>query len=262
MSRYIYHIATGKDFFAENEFYTHASLESEGFIHFSTYKQVLTVANLFFKEQKNLLLLKVDVAALGEDLKWDYVEEMQQEFPHLYAKMPLKAVVKWQSLALNNQGEFEFPLEMMTVEQAIEHFQLEPLAKEGGFFRQTYKSAMYFHDRSLSTSIYYLMTADSFSQMHRLRHDEIWHFLAGDPVEMLQLTAEGIAQKFQLREEKEVLVPAKVWQGARLAVGGDWALVSCIVSPGFEFEDFEMLEKEKMLEMFSEHRDKILDYYA
>jgi predicted cupin superfamily sugar epimerase len=81
--------------------------------------------------------------------------------------------------------------------------------------------------------------------MHRLRSDEIFHFYAGDPVEMLQLDEPGsgrilrIGNRLDIGERPQIVVPRGVWQGARLAHAGRWALLGCTVTPGFEFEDYE-----------------------
>jgi predicted cupin superfamily sugar epimerase len=81
--------------------------------------------------------------------------------------------------------------------------------------------------------------------MHRLKSDEVFHFYAGDPVEMLQLHPGGrgeilkIGNRLALGERPQVLAPRDVWQGSHLAEGGAWALLGCTVSPGFEFDDYE-----------------------
>jgi hypothetical protein len=84
--------------------------------------------------------------------------------------------------------------------------------------------------------------------MHRLMSDEVFHFYAGDAVEMLQLEEGGagrvvaIGSDLATGERPQVVVRRGVWQGSRLAGGGGgagWALLGCTVSPGFEFEDYE-----------------------
>jgi predicted cupin superfamily sugar epimerase len=87
----------------------------------------------------------------------------------------------------------------MNAEEIIKFLRLQPHPKEGGFFRETYRSVdpfsnlpnRYRGQRSASTAIYYLLTPDSFSAMHRLASDEIFHFYKGDAVEMLQLFPDG-----------------------------------------------------------------------
>jgi predicted cupin superfamily sugar epimerase len=121
--------------------------------------------------------------------------------------------------------------------------------REGGWFRRTYEAATMAEggERRTGTAIYYLLEPGTFSEMHRLKSDEIFHFYAGDAVEQLQLPPGGaglrvlIGDDLAAGERPQVVVPAGVWQGARLVGGGTfgWALLGCTVSPGFEYEDYE-----------------------
>jgi hypothetical protein len=117
---------------------------------------------------------------------------------------------------------------------------------EGGFFAETYRSARSAGGRSLSTAIYFLLTAENPSRMHRVASDEIWHFYRGDALEMLQIDAGGsssvvtIGPNVASGQRPQVLVPAGVWQGVRVAPGGRYALTGATVTPGFDFADFEM----------------------
>ena len=126
---------------------------------------------------------------------------------------------------------------------------------EGGFFRQTYSSSeqvepdglpsRYRSSRPFSTCIYYMLTPRNHSALHRVSSDEIFHFYLGDPVEMLQLIPEGAARRLTIGidiargHSPQVVVPAGVWQGARLAEGGSVALLGATVAPGFDPADFE-----------------------
>ena len=91
--------------------------------------------------------------------------------------------------------------------------------------------------------MYFLLTPDTFSGLHLLPGDEIWHFYAGDPVEMLQLHPDGSGQVLQLGNDLEaglqpmLVVPGGSWQGTRLISGGRFALMGNTMAPGFEFED-------------------------
>jgi predicted cupin superfamily sugar epimerase len=99
--------------------------------------------------------------------------------------------------------------------------------------------------RRTGTAIYYLLEQETFSEMHRLKSDEVFHFYAGDAVEMLQLKEGGtgatvvIGNDLLRGQQPQVVVERGVWQGTRLVEGGQWALLGCTVSPGFEFEDYE-----------------------
>jgi len=151
----------------------------------------------------------------------------------------------------------------MDIETLKRSLGLVPLPQEGGFFAESYRSdealpaghlsARYAGERSLATAIYFLLTHDSFSALHRLASDEIWHHYLGDPVEMLQLRepAAGkvllLGSDFDRGMRPQTVVPRSTWQGARLLPGGTFALLGATVSPGFEFADFELASREPLL---------------
>jgi predicted cupin superfamily sugar epimerase len=139
---------------------------------------------------------------------------------------------------------------------------LAPHLREGGWFRQTYVSAeripqdvlpgRYSGERAAGTAIYYLLTPDTFSEMHRLASDEVFHFYVGDPIEMLQLKPGGQGEIARMGSDIEggmtpqLLVPQGVWQGSRLIAGGEVALLGCTVSPGFDYADYEQGTREQL----------------
>jgi uncharacterized protein len=154
----------------------------------------------------------------------------------------------------------------MDAETIIARLGLQP-HPEGGFYRETYRSgetiaaaalpARYGDGRNLSTAIYYLLTPDSFSLVHRLQSDELFHFHLGDPVTMLQLRNDGGAETITLGqniladERLQVVVPRGVWQGMFLNDGGHFALLGATVSPGFDFADFEMGTRDVLLRRYT-----------
>ena len=125
---------------------------------------------------------------------------------------------------------------------------------EGGSYRRTYESeekiaqgaldGRYTGERHTGTAIYYLLEPDSFSELHRLKSDEIFHFYLGDPVEMLQLYPDGSSAIFILGpdlaagQQVQLVVPSGVWQGTRLIGDGKLALLGCTVTPGFDYADY------------------------
>ncbi len=158
----------------------------------------------------------------------------------------------------------------MTAEEIIEKFQLEPLNIEGGYFRRLYTHPQTItidgRRRPLATSIYYLVTKSSFSALHRLKSDEIFHFYAGDPVEMLQLTEVGeglrivMGSNFALNHEAQVIVPSGTWQGTRLINGGQWALLGTTVHPGFDDADFELARQDELLARYPAFEREIRNF--
>lgn len=163
---------------------------------------------------------------------------------------------------------------MPTAQEVIDRLQLTPLTIEGGYFRETYRSAVivpadslpseYDGQRNASTAIYYLLTPETFSAVHRVRSDEVFHFYAGDPVEMLQLWPDGdgrvvaIGNDFSAGQAPQVVVPAGVWQGCRLVGGGSWALLGCTVAPGFDYADFEAASRDQLIASYPGHSEWIV----
>jgi uncharacterized protein len=136
----------------------------------------------------------------------------------------------------------------MTADAIKRLLRLEPHPVEGGFFRRTYTSTGTMElargVRAQGTAIYYLLEAGSFSEMHVLESDEIFHFYLGDPVEMLELHPDGrsavliLGPDLWAGQQVQVIVPAGVWQGLRLIGDGKVALLGCTVTPGFDFADY------------------------
>jgi predicted cupin superfamily sugar epimerase len=157
----------------------------------------------------------------------------------------------------------------MTADEVIQLLKLEPHPKEGGLFRETYRSAgasdpgaPFDGIRSHGTAIYYLLTPDTFSAMHRLPGDEIFHFYLGDPVEMLELHPDGTSRITILGPGLENMtvqhvVAGGTWQGTRLIEGGQWALMGCTVAPGFDYADYEA-GTASLLDEYTAQREHIL----
>lgn len=122
---------------------------------------------------------------------------------------------------------------------------------EGGHYRETYRSAAMVQpadarpERPALTTIYFLLTGSDLSRWHRVASEEVWHFLDGAPLELRAIDADFVqASRHVIGAVRDGLTPEHVvragdWQAARSL--GDWTLVSCVVAPGFDFADFEML---------------------
>ncbi len=136
----------------------------------------------------------------------------------------------------------------MTTDEIKALLQLQPHPVEGGFYRRTYTSAgtvdLPRGRRAQGTAMYYLLEPGTFSEMHVLASDEIFHFYLGGPVEMLQLYPDGTSAVLTLGpdlaagQNVQLAVPAGVWQGTRLIGNGKVALLGCTVTPGFDFADY------------------------
>jgi uncharacterized protein len=141
--------------------------------------------------------------------------------------------------------------------QLIDKLQLQP-HPEGGFYRETWRSnlclprsilpAEYTGDRSAGTAILFLLPTDHFSRWHRVKSAELWFHQAGDPLELVMAeTVDGASQITQLGRDDafQAIVPPNHWQKAKPIPGAaGYALVACVVVPGFDFADFEMNDTE------------------
>jgi uncharacterized protein len=163
--------------------------------------------------------------------------------------------------------------------------QLQP-HPEGGYFRETYRAneGIQLADlperfwvgtaeaqesnaggvRQFSTAIYYLLPYGHFSSLHRIKSDEVWHFYAGSCLSVYAIDTQGQLSVLKLGghpEQREVfqgVVKAGCWFGARVEVPDTYALVGCTVAPGFDFADFELAERQKLLQQFPQHQELIL----
>jgi uncharacterized protein len=155
---------------------------------------------------------------------------------------------------------------MPSAKEIQELLKLQPLPLEGGYFAETYRSKFtlaehslpsgYSGDRALSTAIYYMLTPDTFSAMHRLKGDEVYHFYLGDPVEMLILKPDGSGETLLMGQDiasgmrLQHVVPGGVWQGSRLVPGGKFALLGTTMAPGFHPSDFELGARDELNSRF------------
>ena len=132
---------------------------------------------------------------------------------------------------------------MTTAQTIIDALGLEP-HPEGGWYRETWRAEAEDGARAAGTAIYYLLEAGRRSHWHRVDAAEIWHYHAGAPL-LLSISEDAKTSREETLgadvangQTPQVIVPPGAWQSAR-AQGG-WTLVGCTVSPGFEFETFEL----------------------
>lgn len=153
----------------------------------------------------------------------------------------------------------------MTADQVINALGLVPLDQEGGLVLETYKSSQKTSDGGAAcTAIFYLLRGSSFSHLHRLSGDELYHFYLGDPVELTELLPDGSVRTTTLGsgithgECLQHLVPAGNWQGSRLKEGGSWALLGTTMCPGYRQDMYEHGDRAKLLRQYPSGRDSIL----
>lgn len=149
----------------------------------------------------------------------------------------------------------------MKADHLIQRLGLKRLPGEGGYYKETYRSdETAGNDRDLSTAIYYLITPEASSKMHRVSSDEIFHFYFGDPVQMLLLYPTGesrvvvLGDNLPSGQKPQLVVPKGTWQGA-MVVEGDYgyAFMGTTMAPGFELDDFELGVQESLLLRFPQH---------
>lgn len=145
-----------------------------------------------------------------------------------------------------------------TAEYWIQKLSLSP-HPEGGFYREVYRSQEYVNqaalperysgDRSMSTSIYYLLQQNQVSRLHRIRSDEIWHHYAGDDLKLSLIQSNGTLTHRLLGKNDssaipQLLMPKTCWFGGRCDGVLGYSLLGCTVSPGFDFADFELYDSQ------------------
>lgn len=156
-----------------------------------------------------------------------------------------------------------------TVNALVEQLQLLP-HPEGGFYRETYRSSIsrvphaefsIAEKRNTSTAIYFLLTKGNFSAFHRIKQDELWHHYLGDAVAIHTISPEGVYAKLLLgkdlnrNEFPQHIVKGGFWFASETI--GEFALAGCTVAPGFDFADFDLPSRSKMLDLFPEHSEVI-----
>jgi predicted cupin superfamily sugar epimerase len=163
---------------------------------------------------------------------------------------------------------------MISAEHIRSILRLRPLSIEGGYFAESYRAAESIPSaalparynatpRSMGTCIYYLLTADTCSLLHRLKSDEVYHFYLGDAVELLQLKPDGSGGWVTLGSDLlagmcvQHFVAQGVWQGARLRAGGQFALMGTTMAPGFEYQDFELGTRDALAAAYPQFREAI-----
>ncbi|WP_404330777.1 cupin domain-containing protein [Mesobacillus maritimus] len=145
--------------------------------------------------------------------------------------------------------------------------------QEGGYYRETFQSTEMTSDkelivdfegkRRLYTSIYFLLTSNDISHFHRLKSDELWYFHAGSPLTIHMIEENGEYKEMKLGlnldegEIPQALVPKNSIFGSSVMDEDTFSLVGCMVSPGFEYKDFELFTQSELLLKYPQHKDII-----
>jgi uncharacterized protein len=136
---------------------------------------------------------------------------------------------------------------------------------EGGFYKSTFQSEEMLSNknRSLYTSIYFLLRSGEVSHLHRLQSDELWYYHGGSSLTVHVIDTNGEYKEIKLGlnldngEVPQVLVPKHTIFGSSVMEEGTFSLVGCMVSPGFDFVDFELFTQEELNRDYPQHEDII-----
>lgn len=160
----------------------------------------------------------------------------------------------------------------MSIQEIIAHYQLES-HPEGGYYRQSYVAALsipqdaleadFEGERPVSTAIYFLLPQSTFSAFHRIKSDELWHHYTGGTLLIHVIHPDGSYEQLKLGsnlangEAFQQVVPAGTWFASEPIGGDDFCLVGCTVSPGFDFRDFELADRQQLTASYPQHQELI-----
>lgn len=148
----------------------------------------------------------------------------------------------------------------------IEHLNLAP-HPEGGYYKSSFASNEEMEvgaaSRKLYTSIYFLLETGNVSHFHRLKSDEVWYYHAGSPLIVHMFDEDGdytemkLGLDFEKGEVPQAIVPKNSIFGSSIMDNNAFSLVGCMVSPGFDFEDFELFTQEELIKDYPDHVEVI-----
>lgn len=143
---------------------------------------------------------------------------------------------------------------------------------EGGYFKEIYRSGetlkhglpgRYKGNRSFSTSIYFLLKGKQKSLLHKLKSDEIWHFYDGSSLKLYiidaksKLSSKLLGRNIDVKESMQLVIKRGYWFCAEVSDENSFALFGCTVAPGFDFSDFELGERKKLLRLYPQHKELV-----
>ncbi|MBS1654117.1 MAG: cupin domain-containing protein [Bacteroidetes bacterium] len=159
-----------------------------------------------------------------------------------------------------------------TADYWISHLQLSQHV-EGGHYKRIYQSPLeilkenlpygFPGNRPVCTHIYFLLQKNEFSAFHKIKSDELWHFYAGDSLIIYEIEPGGNLKEHYLGPDPLsgqslfTVVPANSWFASAPADEASYSLVGCTVSPGFDFEDFELAKKDELTKLYPQHKNLI-----
>ncbi len=154
-------------------------------------------------------------------------------------------------------------MKKITADELVKLYGMQP-HPEGGYYRETYRakgriSAIH---RDYATAIYYLLPPGARSRLHRLKWDELFHFYLGGSLILVKIFPDGKVEKIRLGHDVAAgnvlqhVIPAGTWFGCYPETD-EFCLIGCTVAPGFDFADFEIGDKAKLLAQFPQAQELI-----
>lgn len=138
----------------------------------------------------------------------------------------------------------------ISYKQLIKELDLKPLKDEGGYFKRTFNSKSIYSkklNQSCGSAIYYLITSENFSKLHKLKHPEIYHFYYGDPVTLTLINKKNEIEEmtlgidFHKNQRPQIIIPENIWQSAKISKKNlklGFSLVGTTVSPEYKDNEF------------------------
>ena len=158
----------------------------------------------------------------------------------------------------------------MNAQAIIDKLKLIP-HPEGGFYKETYRSGHTIvnekkENRHVCTAIYYLLEDEGRSLFHRIRSDELWFFHLGQALEIVliqdgHVTTIMLGNDIEKGELLQAMIPANTWFAARIKNADGFSLVSCAVSPGFDFADFDLAKRKDLFQQFP-HLKEVIEKFT
>lgn len=157
---------------------------------------------------------------------------------------------------------------MTITQKIIKQLDLKP-HREGGYYKETYQSEILINrdnqtQRHINTAIYYLLESHDFSCWHRLASDEMWHHYSGSELTIYEINQQGeliqtIVGNPTTSEHAipQYLVPANTWFAATVNQAGSFSLLGCTVAPGFNYDDFEIANRNNLIAQYPQHKELI-----
>lgn len=145
------------------------------------------------------------------------------------------------------------------IQELVTKFNLQ-VHPEGGFYSETYRSDQLTasQDRNLVTCIYFLLTSENVSNFHRIKSDEMWFFHEGSSLTVHTLDPQNghlqhaVGNEIQKGQTPQLVVPKNTIFGSSVTDENSYSFVSCVVAPGFDFNDFELFTRDALLEEYPE----------